>query len=97
MSMKAFHILTSASLCCALAFSSCSDERDDAVLPLPERGGVTISAVCGDMLPQTALTRAEDLTPKSAEEKRIRTLHLFFFDAEGRFLTPTNSNAFSAY
>lgn len=97
MSMKAFHILTSASLCCALAFSSCSDERDDAVLPLPERGGVTISAVCGDMLPQTALTRAEDLTPKSAEEKRIRTLHLFFFDAEGRFLTPTNSNTFSAY
>jgi len=97
MSMKAFHILTHAALLCSLALVSCSDEREDAALPSPASDGVTISAVCNDMLPQTAITRADDLTPKNAEEKRIRTLHLFFFDADGNFLTPSNSNTFSAY
>ncbi|MDE7069777.1 MAG: hypothetical protein K2O63_04570 [Alistipes sp.] len=94
MSMKAFNILTCAALLCALC--ACEKGVDDSV-PVPPPGGITIAAACNDMLPQTPLTRADDPTPKSAEEKRIRTLHLFFFDAEGNFLVPTNSDTFSAY
>lgn len=54
--------------------------------------GITLRAECLDMLPQfvdplKALSRATD--NKTAEEKAVRTLHLFFFDAEtGKFLEP---------
>lgn len=94
MSMKAFNILTCAALLCALC--ACEKGVDDSV-PVPPSGGITIAAACNDMLPQTPLTRADDPTPKNAEEKRIRTLHLFFFDADGNFLEPTNDKTFSAY
>lgn len=54
--------------------------------------GITLRAECLDMLPQfadplKALSRAAD--NKTAEEKAVRTLHLFFFNAEtGEFLEP---------
>lgn len=94
MSMKAFSILTCTALLCT--FCACERRADDTMPELPS-GGITIAAACNDMLPQTPLTRADDPTPKNAEEKRIRTLHLFFFDAAGNFLEPTNSATFSAY
>ena len=91
MSTKAFNILA-----CAVLLCSCERGADDTV-PVRPTAGITIAAACNDMLPQLPTTRAEDPTPKTAEEKRIRTLHLFFFDADGNFLVPTNSDTFSAY
>lgn len=89
--MKAFNILACVALLC-----SCERGADDTA-PLRPAEGITIAAACNDMLPQLPATRADDPTPKNAEEKRIRTLHLFFFDANGNFLVPTNSDTFSAY
>lgn len=69
--------------------SSCS--REDLSGVSVEKG-VTLRAECLDMLPQfadplSALSRASD--NKTAEEKAVRTLHLFFFDAAtGEFLEP---------
>lgn len=94
--MKAFHILTTCSILSALFFSSCTDDTDlEKKLPLQD--GLTISAICRDMLPQIVSTRAEDLTPKNAEEKKINTLHLFFFDKDGNFLETQPDKPYSAY
>lgn len=57
--------------------------------------GVTLRAECLDMLlryadPLSALSRADN---KTAEEKAVRTLHVFFFDAgTGEFLVPDAGN-----
>lgn len=94
--MKTRNILAGAAFILLGGLCSCGSDMDAAAPALPS-GGITIAASCNDMLPQTPLTRADDPTPKNAEEKRIRTLHLFFFDADGNFLVPTNSDTFSAY
>lgn len=97
MLMKVFHIPFLASLFCSAMFvTSCVSETDD-MLPVPSPDGVTVMAICNKMLPQTTLTRAGELTPKDAKEKQIKTLHLFFFDAEGNFLQPQNNNTTGAY
>lgn len=66
-----------------------------------ERYGAGATTTClraesTDMLPQyTAPDESElcALTPKTAEEKEIRTLHLFFFDKDGNFLQPNPEHA----
>ena len=97
MFMKTYRIsFLAALLCLTTAITSCVQETDD-ILPATSPDGVTISAICNRMLPQTTLTRAGELTPKETEEKRIKTLHLFFFDTKGQFLVPQNDNTTGAY
>lgn len=53
-----------------------------------------------DMLPQYIDPNESGLcatTPKTAEEKEIRTLHLFFFDADGNFMQPNPDADFAPY
>lgn len=83
-------------LCLMAGMASCVQEIDD-VCPVSPEEGVTLTAICNRMLPQTMLTRAGELTPKDAEEKKINTLHLFFFDTDGNFLQPHNNNTTGAY
>ena len=95
--MKVSHITFLASLFCLTAgITSCVQEMDDLHTVAPQ-DGVTLTAICDKMLPQTTLTRAGELTPKDAEEKKINTLHLFFFDDQGEFLQPNNNNTTGAY
>lgn len=95
--MKVSHITFLASLLCLTAgITSCVQEMDDLHTVAPQ-DGVTLTAICDKMLPQTTLTRAGELTPKDAEEKKINTLHLFFFDDQGEFLQPNNNNTTGAY
>lgn len=85
-------------LACAM-FAACSDE--DYMPGGSAAGrGLTFVAECGDMLPQfvdpqDVASRAAD--PKDEEEKRINTLHVFFFDnATGELLQATDLG-FNAY
>lgn len=95
--MKVSHITFLASLFCLTAgITSCVQEIDDLRTAAPQ-DGVTLTAICDKMLPQTTLTRAGEPTPKDAEEKKINTLHLFFFDDQGKFLQPHNNNTTGAY
>lgn len=97
--MKAFNIWSKLFVFGALFIASCADEDEiNGLLPDGRQGGITISAVCHDMLPEALLTRAGATeVPKTAKEKQINTLHLFFFDAAGNFLTPESSEKFSPY
>ena len=70
MRMKIAHITFLASLLClTTGITSCVQEIDDIHTVLPQ-DGVTLTAICDKMLPQTTLTRANELTPKDTEEKR---------------------------
>lgn len=78
---------------------SCTDNYE---LPDPgvnsEDGGIVFR--CADMLevyksPDNCLTRAGG--PKNPDEKAIKTLHVFFFGADGNLLTSTNYDNFKAY
>lgn len=96
--MKILNIFSKLSLFGALFLAACAD-KDKMNGLLPEaKDAITITAICHDMLPQVLMTRADMTnTPKTAKEKQINTLHLFFFDESGNFLTPTNPDIFSAY
>lgn len=90
--MKYYNIFLS--IVAAAAMTACSDEADVPVMPDTSEG-ITINVECTDMLPEALLSRAgEDLGPaKTAEEKRINRLHLFFFDKEsGEFLDMVNQD-----
>lgn len=82
-----------------LMFAACSDEDYMPGGSAAVRG-LTFVAECGDMLPQfvdpqDVASRASD--PKDEEEKRINTLHVFFFDnATGDLLHATDLG-FDAY
>lgn len=78
---------------------SCTDNYE---LPDPgvnsEDGGIVFR--CADMLevyksPDNCLTRAGG--PKNPDEKAIKTLHVFFFGADGKLLNSTNYDNFKAY
>lgn len=73
----------------SLLLASCAKEESDSFTPQPTEG-VTLSVQCVDMLPQVIMSRAVE--SKTAEEKKINRLHLFFFDKDGNFLTPTSNN-----
>lgn len=73
----------------SLLLASCAKEESDSFIPQPTEG-VTLSVQCVDMLPQVIMSRAVE--SKTAEEKKINRLHLFFFDKEGNFLIPTSDN-----
>ena len=77
----------------SLLLASCAKEESDSFTPQPTEG-VTLSVQCVDMLPQVIMSRAVE--SKTAEEKKINRLHLFFFDKDGNFLTPT-SDSFRPY
>ena len=80
-----------------VAMTGCSD--DNELWDEPEISGpVTIVAQSVDMtepfsMPEV-LSRAND--PKNEAEKRINTLHLFFFDNNGQFIT-SNADNFKPY
>ena len=95
--MKILNIFSKLSLFGALFLTACADEdKMEGLLP-EAKDGITITAICHDMLPQVLMTRADMTnTPKTAKEKQINTLHLFFFDDQGKFLTPTDPDIFSA-
>ncbi|WP_289646515.1 hypothetical protein [uncultured Muribaculum sp.] len=77
--------------------TGCSD--DNELWDEPEISGpVTIVAQSVDMIEPFSmpevLSRAND--PKNEAEKRINTLHLFFFDNNGQFIT-SNADNFKPY
>ena len=77
----------------AALLASCAAERSDIPEPVApgQSGGLTLRLTTGEMLPQIVASRAEDAPEqKTAEEKKINTVHLFFFDADGNFLTPVD-------
>lgn len=79
-----------------IAATSCAD--DNGIFPgdQPAGTGISINLTAGSMLPQVVTSRAE-VENKTDEEKRINTVHLFFFDADGNFLTPTDPDKFAPY
>ncbi|MDE6048662.1 MAG: hypothetical protein K2G09_03090 [Paramuribaculum sp.] len=72
----------------------------EANLPeIPEQGScITILAQPVDMLPEIVASRASNES-KTAAEKKINRLHIFFFDKNGNFLTPDPQceESFGAY
>lgn len=80
-----------------IASTSCADDNGTFPGDQPAAGtGISISLTAGSMLPQVVTSRAE-VEDKTDEEKRINTVHLFFFDADGNFLTPTDPAKFAPY
>lgn len=80
-----------------VAMTGCSD--DNELWDEPEASGpVTIVAQSVDMIEPFSmpevLSRAND--PKNEAEKKINTLHLFFFDNNGQFIT-SNADNFKPY
>lgn len=70
----------------ASLFVACSDDFIDNVTPaIPDDQALTLSFESNKMLPHQVTTRLSD--PKTEQEKEIKTLHIFFFDAEGEYLT----------
>lgn len=70
----------------ASLFGACNDEFIDNVTPsLPDDGTLTLSFQSDKLLPQQVATRLSD--PKTEAEKEIKTLHIFFFDETGQYLT----------
>lgn len=95
--MTRYHIILSLLLCALLA--GCSAEGPDAPdVPEGPARGLTLSVSAGSMLPQVVTSRAAgDPEQKTAAEKQIRTLHIFFFGADGQFLAPTRPDEFAPY
>ncbi len=80
-----------------VAMTGCSD--DNELWDEPEASGpVTIVAQSVDMIEPFSmpevLSRAND--PKNEAEKKINTLHLFFFDNDGQFIK-SNADNFKPY
>lgn len=94
--MRTFHIIPCLFIAGVLSFASCNNPKEELPVPATQEG-LTITAITNGLLPQIVKTRAEDLTPKNAEEKKINTLHLFFFDKEGKFLETNPQAPYSAY
>lgn len=70
----------------AAMISACSiDERIEIGLPQSGSGHVTLCFVSDPMQKIKVTTKASD--PKEEDEKRINTLHVFFFDEYGEYLT----------
>ena len=79
------------------AVSACSSEYDGPTGGNTESPGVTLRLTTGGMLPQIVASRADAPEQKAAAERRINTVHLFFFDADGNFMIPTDAEAFAPY
>ncbi len=79
--------------------AACSAERAELPDPVdtPKSGGVNIRLTTGEMLPQIVASRSDAPEQKTAEEKKINTVHLFFFDEDGEFLTATDKDNFAPY
>lgn len=90
--VKIYSRILTAALFTAVA-AACSD--DSFLTDGPSSGKtVTITAQCADMIepfsmPET-MTRANE--PKTEAEKKINTLHIFFFNSEGNFVESTYDN-----
>lgn len=76
----------------ALTLTGCAEEDFCFDEPDTNGRGVTLSFSCNDMLPQyidPVASRSRAADPKTEEEKKINSLHLFFFDATtGDFVRP---------
>lgn len=79
-----------------LLIASCSESPVDAPQP-PAAPGASIRLTTGSMLPQVVTSRAAEAEEKTDEEQKINTVHIFFFDSEGNFLTPTKPEEFAPY
>lgn len=76
----------------ALTLTGCAGEDFRFDEPAADGRGVTLSFSCNDMLPQyidPVASRSRAADPKTEEEKKINSLHLFFFDGTtGDFVRP---------
>lgn len=76
----------------ALTLTGCAEEDFRFDEPAADGRGVTLSFSCNDMLPQyidPVASRSRAADPKTEEEKKINSLHLFFFDGTtGEFVDP---------
>lgn len=75
----------------ALTLTGCAEEDFRFDEPAADGRGVTLSFSCNDMLPQyidPVASRSRAADPKTEEEKKINSLHLFFFDSDGNFVRP---------
>lgn len=69
----------------ASLFVSCSDDlTGDMTHIVPDNQVLTLSFESNKMLPHQVASRASD--PKEEKEKEIKTLHVFFFDKDGKYL-----------
>lgn len=80
----------------AMTLTGCAEEDFRFDEPTADGRGVTLSFSCNDMLPQyidPVASRSRAADPKTEEEKKINSLHLFFFDATtGDFVRPNLDN-----
>lgn len=79
----------------ALTLTGCAEEDFRFDEPDTNGRGVTLSFSCNDMLPQyidPVASRSRAADPKTEEEKKINSLHLFFFDSDGNFVRPNLDN-----
>ena len=90
------YIFTLAVFTLLMAAASCSNEDFDTYGDKTASSKVRISAYCNEMLenyidPSGIGTRASD--PKSEQETKINTLHIFLFDKDGNFLQGDYNNS----
>lgn len=74
-----------------MTLTGCVEEDFRFDEPTADGRGVTLSFTCNDMLPQyidPVASRSRAADPKTEEEKKINSLHLFFFDSNGNFVRP---------
>lgn len=81
----------------AVAMAACTAEEPGVVTGGETTGGLTIVARATDLMPQIVLSRADVGPEKRAEEKEIKSLHLFFFNADGSPLKAVNPSVFDFY
>ncbi|MCI9607009.1 MAG: DUF4906 domain-containing protein [Muribaculaceae bacterium] len=81
--MKLSHILI---VMAAALLCGCAEHGTVAPLPDPS-SAIILKAEAVEMLPEVVSARSGE-EPKTAAEKKINRLHLFFFDKDGEFLTP---------
>lgn len=81
----------------AAAMAACTAEEPGVMTGGETTGGLTIVARATDLMPQIVLSRADVGPEKRAEEKEIKSLHLFFFNADGSPLKAVNPSVFDFY
>ena len=76
--------------------ASCTNEWDDLRSGQPLREGeIALQWLPANMGIHHVKTRGTD--PKTAEEQKINNVHVFVFDAAGKYLTPEGNDAFQGY
>ena len=83
--MKIYHILSGIATAVFIAAGYGCASEGMAVPPEDTGARIMLTPKVVEMLPEVVAARSDE-EPKTAAEKKINRLHLFFFDKDGNFL-----------